>query len=329
MSRMKCACQRRSKPSLHIPANAAMPRIASSAGRARTRRAPCARRVRASGRTTHAPRAAGARTSSPASPARRRAASTIAPAPATTIGRRRSTTARPTLAPIPASDGDAPDLGAAQVDAGEALAADLVREPGIEGAARERVAEAPERVRGEDRPHLGEGAEEDHGDAHHGGPDHDREAPRVDVRDDAGRHLEDEDRDLHERADEHELEGAHADLRDVVDGGDGEGEQRRGTRQPPRRRTRSRARTGDCITMLQSVERSGRETRRRRALREPKTRMGYRGRACGVRPRLALRAQGYRTRCDRRDDGCRLRSVTRVRYSVASGGADEGSSVWQ
>ena len=45
----------------------------------------------------------------------------------------------------PGERGDAPDLGAAQVDAGEALWPDLVREPGVEGAARERVAEAPER----------------------------------------------------------------------------------------------------------------------------------------------------------------------------------------
>ena len=246
-SRMKCACQSRSKPSLHIPANAAMPRIASSAGRARTRRAPCAPVWLIWANDPRSSRGSGANPVSGIARAKKsgeqdRAGSRDDDRQAQVDDREADARADPR------QRGDAPDLGAAQVDAGEPLAADLVREPRVERAARERVPEAPERVRGKDRPHLGEGAEEDHGNAHHRGTDHDREAARVDVRDDSGRHLEDEDRDLHQRADEYELEGAHADLRDVVDRGDGEGQRRRGTRQRPRRRTRSRARTDDGIT---------------------------------------------------------------------------------
>ena len=210
MSRMKCACQSRSKPSLHIPANAAMPRIARSAGRARTRRAPCARRMASSGRTTHAPPAAAARTPVSGIARAKKSASRIVPAPATTIGRRRSIDREADAGADAGERGDAPDLGAAQVDAGEALLADLVREPGVEGAARERVAEAPERVRGEDRPHARRRRRRG---------SRRRPSPRCRSRSRGGASrcrrrrrsdLEDEDRDLHQGADENELEGAHA-----------------------------------------------------------------------------------------------------------------------
>ena len=148
-----------------------MPRIASSAGRARTRRPPCRPVCAICANEPRSSRGSGVKPVSAHRRARRRAASSDPPG-ARDDDRQPEVDERQADARADAREGgDATDLRSSQVDAGQALLADLVGEPGVEGATRERVPEAPERVRREDRPHVAEGAEEDHGDAHHGRAD--------------------------------------------------------------------------------------------------------------------------------------------------------------
>src|SRR6266508_2309122 len=137
--------------------------------------------------------------------------------PPTTIGSQKATRPRPTLAAIPISD-DAADLCAPQIDRTHVLRADLVGQPGVGGAARERVAEAPDRPPGDDGPCFRHRPDEHDRRSHDDEPDHGGQSAAVDVGDDSGRYLEDEDGELHERSDKNELKRAHSHARDEVDG---------------------------------------------------------------------------------------------------------------
>ena len=108
----------------------------------------------------------------------------------------------------------------------DVLGADLVRDPGLVGAAHERPAEPPEHPAEEDGPELGHRSDEDRRAAHHEQRDHDGQLAPVQVGDDSGRHLEQEDGRLHHRADEHELKRAQPHLLHEVDRDHDEARQR-------------------------------------------------------------------------------------------------------
>ena len=106
---------------------------------------------------------------------------------------------------------------AAQEDAADVLEADLVRDPGLLGAAREGVREAPERPERDDQPRRRDEPDREPGDAHPEVADDQREPAAVGVGHDAGRHLAEEDRRLHRRPHQHELERREVQLAHQVD----------------------------------------------------------------------------------------------------------------
>jgi hypothetical protein len=95
--------------------------------------------------------------------------------------------------------------GAAQEDGADPVDADLVRDPRLLGAARERVGEAPDAPEGDHEPRRGDQADGDPGGAGSEVAEHERESAAVGVGDDAGRHLEEEDRRFHRSPHQHEL----------------------------------------------------------------------------------------------------------------------------
>ena len=112
--------------------------------------------------------------------------------------------------------GDLPELLRAEERRRERVLTDLTREPCLGRAARERVRDAPQDLRGHDRADVRVGAFHDEADAHPDVADDHRQTAAVDVRDDARRDLEDEHRGFHERADEHQLERVQARRLDAV-----------------------------------------------------------------------------------------------------------------
>ncbi len=101
---------------------------------------------------------------------------------------------------------DLPELLRTEERRCERVLTDLAREPRFGRAARERVGDAPEDLRGHDRADVRIGALHHEADAHPDVADDHRQTAAVDVRDDARRDLEDEHRGFHERPDENELE---------------------------------------------------------------------------------------------------------------------------
>ena len=112
--------------------------------------------------------------------------------------------------------GDLPELLRAEERRRERALTDLTREPCLGRAARERVGDAPQDLRGHDRADVRVGAFHDEADAHPDVADDHRQPAAVDVHDDARRDLEDEHRGFHERADEHQLERVQARRLDAV-----------------------------------------------------------------------------------------------------------------
>ena len=179
-SRMTCACHSRSYDSLHIPPNAAMPRMAIRAGRARISLTPV-RPVCAI--CENDPRSPRSRRRNPRSGMQKakKTASRIVPHAAEHDRQPEVDDPEPDRGQDPADGSDSADLGAAQIHRRHPLRADLVGEPGIHRAARERVAEAPDRIAGEHDPHSLDADDDDEAQPHDDVPDHDREPPRVRV----------------------------------------------------------------------------------------------------------------------------------------------------
>jgi hypothetical protein len=111
-----------------------------------------------------------------------------------------------------------PELAAAQEERTEVLGPDLVCDPGLVGAARERVRQPPDRPEHDHDPGLRDERDRDPGGAHPEVADDQREPAAVGVRDDAGRDLEQEHRGLHRRAHQHQLQRRKVELADEVDG---------------------------------------------------------------------------------------------------------------
>ena len=110
-----------------------------------------------------------------------------------------------------------PDSLTTQENASHVLHADLIGDPGLVGAARERIGEAPEAPDRDDRPRRRDNADEHPGDAHAHVTDDQRELPAVRVRHDPGWHFEQEDGGFHRGSHENELERGEVQLADEVD----------------------------------------------------------------------------------------------------------------
>src|ERR1041385_5152825 len=97
---------------------------------------------------------------------------------------------------------------------------DLVCDPGLLGAARECVREAPERPEGDDQRRRGDEADHDPGRAGADVAEDQRESAAVGVGHDPRRHLEEEDRRLHRGAHQHQLQRREVQVAHEVDGHD-------------------------------------------------------------------------------------------------------------
>jgi len=118
---------------------------------------------------------------------------------------------------------DVRDTGTSQEHPSDLVGADLIGDPGLFCAARERVREPPETPKGDDEPRRRDDAHEHPGRAHAHVPDDQRQPAAVRVGDDTRWNLEQEHGGLHRSPHEHELERRQVQLLHEVDGHDDPG----------------------------------------------------------------------------------------------------------
>ena len=219
-SMSRCASQRRSKPSSDTPRRNVMATIRSSTVLPRIRRVPC-RAVPTMERAvvTSCCRAGRKFVSGIASA--RNAPRASSATPPSTIGRRRSTTARPTAAPMATRP-------ATRAACAPRWYAPPRRSWPISSASQASIApllnvqpKPMNGLRNEDDGDAVDRARDDEARAHDHLGDDDRESPAVRVRHDAGGYLEEEVRHLERRPGEDELERRHVDIEHEVDRRDG------------------------------------------------------------------------------------------------------------